>query len=241
MTVATDSATNLGVLDAQSQLFVRYAAQLTFRDKLLGGVPKDPKLIEGWLRAKAGIEDGQELRRAMLRTVAELGLDTSGVISSDDLVQASDALAARRLTTGFKRDDRGLYIEARQIKALLKESTNILFGAERWGPTRKGPKSFLAERVFVQPDRVFLGAQAPDGLELVVGHLSGPTGPVSTLGYHEYVLRPTISFSVWVVRDLITTPQWADVWVLAQEIGLGALRSQGHGRFQLTLWDKETQ
>ena len=154
-------------------------------------------------------------------------------------MQASDALVARRLTTGFKRAEHGLYIEARQIKALFKESTNILFGAERWGPTRKGPKSYLAERVFVQPDRVWLGCEAPDGLELVVGHLNGPTGPVSTLGYHEYVVQPSLSFTVWVVRDLITSTQWADVWVLAQEIGLGALRSQGHGRFQLTAWEKE--
>jgi hypothetical protein len=228
-----------GVLDAHSQLFVRYSARLSFRDKLLGGVPKDPKLIEGWLRARAGIEDGQELRRAVLRTLSELGVDPTGDVSPDELALASDALVARRMTTGFKRGDQGLYIEARQIKALLKESTNILFGAERWGPTRKGPKSFLAERVFVQPDRVWLGTQQPDGLELVVGHLIGPSGPVSTLGYHEYVLRPTIDFTVWVVRDLVTAAQWADVWVLAQELGLGALRSQGHGRFQLVHWERD--
>jgi hypothetical protein len=228
-----------GVLDNQSQLFVHYDAQLTFRDKLLGGVPKDPKLIEGWLRAKAGLESGQELRRALLRTLSELGLNASGETTSEDLIHASEELVARRLTTGFKRGEQGLYIEARQIKALLKECTNILFAAERWGPTRKGPKSFLAERVFVQPDRVWLGTDAPDGLEQVVGHLSGPTGPVSTLGYHEYVVRPTLTFSVWVVRDLISASQWADVWVLAQEIGLGAVRSQGHGRFQLTRWSRE--
>lgn len=232
-------STPAGVLDHQSQLFVRYAAQLSFRDKLLGGVPKDPKLIEGWLRAKAGIEDGQELRRALLRTLSELGMPASGELNPDDLVQASDALVAQRMTTGFKRADRGLYIEARQIKALLKECTNILFGAERWGPTRKGPKSFLAERVFVQPDRIWLGAEVSDGLELVVGHLSGPSGPVSTLGYHEYVVQSTIDFAVWVVRDLISAEQWADVWVLAQEVGLGALRSQGHGRFLLTRWERE--
>jgi hypothetical protein len=94
--------------------------------------------------------------------------------------------------------------------------------------------------VFVQPDRVWLGVDAPAGLELVVGHLSGPSGPVSTLAYHEYVLRPSISFSVWVVRDLISASQWADVWVLAQQIGLGAVRSQGHGSFQLTRWQRES-
>src|ERR1700730_9140937 len=46
-----------GIFDAQSTLFTRYAARLVFRDKLLGGVPRDPKLIEAWhcgLRATAG-------------------------------------------------------------------------------------------------------------------------------------------------------------------------------------------
>ena len=52
-------------------------------------------------------------------------------------------------------------------------------------------------------------------------------------------MQPSLSFTVWVVRDLITAAQWADVWVLAQEIGLGALRSQGHGRFQLTAWSRQ--
>jgi hypothetical protein len=226
-----------GVLDHQSQLFARYAAELKFRDKVLGGVPKDPRLIEGWLRAKAGIPHGDELRLAMARTRAELGPATIEGASAEIVDDAAESVAGRRLTTGFKRSDDGLFIEARQVKALLKECTNILFGAERWGPTRKGPKSFLAERVFVQPERLCLGTHEEDGLELIVGHLNGPSGPVSTLGYHEYVVQPTLTFSVWVVRDLITPAQWADVWVLAQEIGLGAVRSQGYGRFQLTRWE----
>jgi hypothetical protein len=196
------------------------------RDKLLGGVPKDPRLIEGWLRAKAGIEDPLELRQAVTRTVEELGED-------------SQVDAARKPTTvGFKVGEEGLYIEARQVKALLKECTNILFGGERWGPTRKGPKSFLAERVFVSPERLWLGCQEAAGLELIVGHISGAGGPLSTLGYHEYVVRPSIEFSIKVVRDVISADQWADVWVLAQEIGLGAVRSQGFGRFQLMSWER---
>jgi hypothetical protein len=230
----------VGVLDHHSQLFTRYTASLAFRDKLLGGVPKDPKLIEGWLRAKAGIDDADELREAMLRTLAEVGIDVQRDMSYDELMHASEAVAARRLTTGFKVGDEGLYVEARQVKALLKESTNTLFGGERWGPTRKGPKSFLAERVFVEPEQLWLGFKQPSGVELIVGHLNGPAGPQSTLGYHEYVSRPTVEFSIWVVRDLVTPAQWADIWVLAQQIGLGAVRSQGYGRFQLVGWERQT-
>jgi hypothetical protein len=80
----------------------------------------------------------------------------------------------------------------------------------------------------------------PSGLELVVGHHNGPTGPQSTLGYHEYVLQPDLEFSLLVLRDVITPAQWVDLWMLAEQIGLGAVRSQGYGRFQLVAWESET-
>src|SRR6266540_4074767 len=188
-----------GVFDRTSNLFSRFRARMAFRDKLIGGVPKDPRLIEGWLRARAGLEVAQEIRQAMLRTLGE----------------------------------HGLYVEARQVKAMLKESTNVLFGGERWGSTRKGPRSFVAERVFVEPDKLWVGVDEPSGIELMIGHLWGPTGPRSTLGYHEYVERPVLEFTVLAVRDALTPEQWADIWVHAQENGFGALRSQGFGRFYL--------
>jgi len=208
-----------------------------FRDKLIGGVPKDPRLIEGWLRARAGLEDVQEIRQAMLRTLGELGVDVHEDMTFEQLEQASAALAARKQTTGFKLGEHGLYVEARQIKAMLKESTNVLFGGERWGSTRKGPRSFVAERVFVEPDKLWLGVDEPGGVELMIGHLWGPGGPRSTLGYHEYVERSALEFTVMVVRDALTPDLWADIWVHAQENGFGALRSQGFGRFYLDRWE----
>src|SRR5215831_9198885 len=82
-----------------------------FRDKLIGGVPKDPRLIEGWLRARAGLEDAQEIRQAMLRTLGELGVDVHEDMTFEQLEQASAALAARKQTTGFKLGEHGLYVE----------------------------------------------------------------------------------------------------------------------------------
>jgi hypothetical protein len=75
----------------------------------------------------------------------------------------------------------------------------------------------------------------------VVGHITGPNGPQSTLGYHEYVAQPAIEFGVLVVRDAMSVAQWADIWTLAQHIGLGAVRSQGYGRFRLTDWQRVDQ
>jgi len=227
-----------GIFDTEADLFNRYEARLVFRDKLVGGVPKDPRLIEGWLRSKAGINDDAEVRQAMLRTLTELGAEVKAEMTFDDLVLASQAVAGLKQTTGFKVGSEGLYVEGRQVKAMLKESTNVLFGGERWGATKKGPRAFLAERVFVEPDKLWLGVREPAGVELMIGHVTGATGPRSTLGYHEYVERPTLRFRVLVVRDCITAAQWGDVWVHAQENGFGAMRSQGFGRFYLREWNR---
>src|SRR5437667_4388323 len=109
------------VFGIEADLWAVYRARLAFRDKLIGGIPKDPKLIEGWLRTKAGIEDRQEMRVAMLRTLAEVGNGMfDGAGDGDDLAQAATALAAQKRTTGFKVGLDGLYVEGGQVKAMLK-------------------------------------------------------------------------------------------------------------------------
>jgi hypothetical protein len=236
----------MGIFDDQVNVFTTYHARLEFRAKLMGGIPTNPRIIEGWLRAKAGIEDEVEVRQAMLRTLRELDPDTEfdPGASFEDLIKASEKLAASTQTNGFKHDDRGLYIEARQVKAALKESTNILFpytkgkDGHQWGITKKTPRSFVAERVFINPDRLHVGVAEPSGIELMIGHVSGKDGKRSTITYHEYVDRPTIECDVMVAENAVTADQWARLWVHCQENGIGALRSQGHGRFEVTEWKR---
>jgi hypothetical protein len=221
----------------------------------MGGIPMNPKIIEGWLRSKAGIEQEEEIRRAMLRTLLELGADVSPDMTFEELERASEGLAAQRQTNGFKVDEGGLYLESRQVKAMLKESANILYPytGPKWGMvqkvvTKKGTteikdtggksaKSFIAERVFISPDRLRLDRADPDGIELFIGHVTGPSGPQSTLTYHQYVERAAIEFNVLVCRDEVRAEHWPEIWVHAQENGLGALRSQGFGRFDIEQWE----
>lgn len=209
----------------------------------MGGVPKDPKLIEGWLRSKAGITDTEEIRRALLRTLEELGAEVTAEMSYEELEKASAKVAGVKQTTGFKRNEQGLYIEARQVKAAIKESCNIVFEwqgsavkqREMYG-VGKAARSFLAERVFVQPDQIVLGRQDPDGIEMFVGHVTGPSGPRSTLGYHEYVTQAEISFEVLVTKDAIPQEWWPQLWTQMEENAIGALRSQGFGKFDIVEW-----
>lgn len=204
----------------------------------MGGVPKDPKLIEGWLRAKAGITDTEEIRMVLLRTLAEQGADVSPEMTYEEVEAAAEKIAGSKETTGFKRGEHGLYIEARQVKAALKESTNILFAGQRVGPTKKGPRSYLAENVFVAPDQIWLDRTEPDGIEMVIGHVSGPQGPRSTLGYHEYTLRSAIEFDVLVTHDVIPHDWWPELWTHMEENAIGALRSQGYGKFDILAWNR---
>lgn len=245
----------MGIFDTNAaDMFTTYAARIRFRDRLMGGVPKNPKIIEGWLRSKAGIEQEEEIRRATLRTLLELGADVTPDMTFDELEKASEALAATRQTNGFKVGDQGLYLESRTVKAMLKESVNILYpsGAVKWGRYQKtnqktkdvsevggkAPKSYIAERVFISPDRIWMGRNDPDGVEMFIGHVMGRQGPQSTLTYHEYVEGVVVDLHIMVLRDEVDPKFWPEIWVHAQENGLGALRSQGFGRFDIERWEQ---
>lgn len=221
-------------------LFTLYDARIEFRGRLLGGIPKSPELVEAWLRSKAGITDQEEVRHAMLRTLVEMGVaDVYDDMSMEEAIEASKKIAGSKATTGFKIDARrGLYIESRQLKAMLKENVNILYAGQRVGPTKKGPKSYAAERVFFAPNNLYLGAMEPHNIELLIGHVTGPQGPRSTLTYHEYVDRGAFDFTVMVAEDSIPEDWWPRVWTLAEQNGLGACRSQGYGTFDITKWHK---
>jgi hypothetical protein len=224
---------------ARYEVFTPWHVRLRTRSRLMGGIPKDPKVIEGWLRKAAGIEPESELKAAVIRTVREIDEATRGDMSDEEVMRvATEEVAREKETTGFKKDANGLYLEGRQIKSMIKEVTNILYAGDRWGPTRKGPRSYLAERVFPEQERIYFGKDQPDGTEMFIGHVSGPKGPQSTLGYHEYVENQVLEFDLLVCEDAIEYEAWPRLWVLAQENGLGALRSQGFGTFDVEEWTR---
>ena len=228
-------------------LFTRYRVWLEFIGKVMGGVSMDPKLIEGWIRTKTGITDEEEIRTSMVRTLLEMGIELPENPTMEQLEKASESIAAVKNTNGFKRDPvRGLYIEGRQLKAAMKEAINIALAGERLGPTKKGAKNFLAERVFVVEDvlplyklehdpetgePVLSYRMERDGLDLIIGHVTGPSGPRSTLTYREYVLNPRVVVTFLSSQDLIEEDEWRIIWEQMEQNGIGSLRSQEHGKF----------
>ena len=243
-----------GIFAKDANIWNYYRVTLGFWNQLMGCVPKDPKIIEGWLRTKGIVSNDKDLKQTLMNTMAELGHEVTGDMTHEELMALNEgsaaSVAAVKNTNGFKIDpEHGLYIEGRQVKAAFKESTNIAWGGVRRGPTKKGSKSYVAERVMIVEDKIFLDRMQPDGIETIIGHVTGPQGPRSTLGYTEYVVQPTITFHVKELKVLqkgsgaatkidpqggepaLTRSEWGHLFTCMEEQGIGALRSMQHGRF----------
>ena len=194
-------------------------------DRLAGGVPSDPKVVEGWLKSKFSSDRGDQVRELVLDAIQERG--------AENVDAAVEDVAMLKHLNGFKRDEHGLYIEGRQVKAMIKEAANIRWPKERWGPSRKGTRSFFAEHVFVVQERIPLGVDEPSSINQRFVH----TWRGSGIQYEELIEDSDISFLVVTDNDFKAS-EWAALWVTAEKNGLGAARSQGFGQFTVTGWER---
>jgi hypothetical protein len=217
----------------QAEFFpFRFSGQLTVAC-LAGGTPTDQNVAEGWLKTKLKASD--DLIREM---VGEVMVDRG--VSAEEAARIVDTM---KHLNGFRRDDAGLYIEGRQLKAALKEAASCAMAADKlqtrgWGKTNKGLLSYLAEHVFIEQTKLHLfdqdGAQItePSGINQRFVHTFRGSG----IQYEEYVNNAVIDFTVIADHDF-TDREWAAIWTSGEQQGIGASRSQGYGRYEVTRWD----
>lgn len=210
--------------------FVRYRVHLKI-GTIVGGTPKNKQLIEAWVNAKnkeLGAQEREELANA---TEEEMG-DLQAKIGDDK-------------GTGFRKDDRGLFIEGRHVKAMLKENANVIKNITPGGRKPKGQgggeapgitnlKSKVAERLFIEEDRIHLGRIEPDAIEEKPIHVMTRQGSRDSIKRVELVNNAEISFTLRRHRGN-DVPEKTMLAILdyAQTMGLGADRSQGRGQFQV--------
>jgi hypothetical protein len=196
-----------------------------------GGVPADPKTVEGWLKTKV-LERDAITQEVIAQIMAERGVTAEAAV--DEL--------AKEKVNGFHRDSRGLYVPGNNLKACLKEAVSVAANAGKittkgWGVPddpryKKGIKSWFPEHVFVVEDRLHLGADACD--EIDQRFTRSQYG--SSITREEVVREARVSFTIETDHKF-TDEQWAMIWLTAEQQGLGASRSQGFGRFAVTRWD----
>lgn len=199
---------------------------------LAGGVPSDDKVAEGWLRTKLADKDDL-IRDEVARTMLERGIGVE---------EAMGEVAILKHLNGFKRDELGLYIEGRQLKAAVKEAATIRWPGRRWGDTRKGTKAFWAEHVFILENTLHVMRDV-DG---TLVHVTEPSGVAQRfvhtwrgngIQYEEYVEAAIIEFTA-VTDHKFDPDEWAHLWLTGEKNGLGASRSQGFGTYEVVTWGK---
>jgi len=207
---------------------IAFAGTIQTISPIAGGIPTDEKVAEGWLRTKLAPKDDL-IQAAVAETMAERG------VTADEATKIVDAT---KHLNGFKRDDQGLYIEGRQLKAALKEAVSVAVAAGKiqqqgWGNTKKWITKYFPEHVFVVEDRLHLGVTEPTGIVQRFVHTFRGTG----IQYEEYIEDATFDFTIETDHEF-SDEEWAMIWLTGGNQGIGASRSQGFGRYVVTKWDR---
>lgn len=211
---------------------------------IAGGTPTSQKTAEGWLRSKFEEKD-DTIRRMVAETLIERGVKPDDA-PGDAVEEAITSVVEQQHLSGFKRNSKGLYIEGRQLKAALKEAASVAANSGKlrskgWGKPdnpnyKKGIKAWLPEHVFVREEILSLGVSEPTGIAQRFIH--GRHG--SAIQYEEFCEGVSITFTIETDYEF-EKQEWAVLWLTAEQLGIGASRSQGYGRFEVTEWTETSK
>jgi hypothetical protein len=226
------------------RLYDIYEVEIQIRDKICGGTPYDPKVIAAWIRARTGHDD------AVTTGQIEQAVKLSPKEEAEAKLEGS--------WNGFPQDENGLFVWARQIKAMFRESATMLkVTTEKRGSkqviqhgfeikampgtqtSRIAVKDEGGELLSPSSDRIYLGRTKPDELDEGPIHVQTAQGPRNALKRVDYVSRARLAFEVWVFGTApaetrhLGQDDIEEMLLFAQENGLGADRSQGQGKFNV--------
>jgi hypothetical protein len=221
--------------------FTFYTTVLEFNDRVIGGIPivseeKKAKVYANWLKGQH-VEDTGEDGRSLLETLeADQGMPVLTVEADD------------QPTTGFKKDAKGLYLEARLIKANIRES------AQRLGliKDKRGARQVLQHDLHVRAPGTITGPDAqhiylydqdshnvirvPTDLESRPIAVMTPQGPRNAIKRYEVVEGAYLQFDILVLanglgKGIMTEENLRLILDNGGFHGLGADRSQGEGTY----------
>jgi hypothetical protein len=206
-------------------MWKKYAVDLRFTTPFASSTPKNPKDIEAMLIARAPSEAEIRKRKDAGEEIVPLG-DLGEQVAEE--VKASEEVERGYAT--FKRDDKGLYYEARCVKAHIKDCANQLQGFLE----TKALKSKVANRVYVEPAKIYLGKSEPDGSEVRIVHAMTMKGPRSSLKTIDFVDSPVLKFRLKLLDDGVVDEEILKaIFEYGGEHGMGQERSQDWGKYKL--------
>ena len=198
-------------------MWEKYEVELKFITPFASSTPKNPKDIEAMLEARMPVR--APINPTPLPELAEQVAEE---------VEANEEVARGYAT--FKRDGNGLYYEARCVRAHIKDCANALQGFLGI----RALKSKVAQRVYVEPEKIYLGKTEPDGAETRIIHAMTMKGPRSSLKVIDYINDARLAFQLEVLDDGVITKDILEaIFEYGGTHGMGQERSQDWGRYEV--------
>jgi DNA-binding transcriptional regulator YiaG len=227
---------------SDKKMWLNYAVELRFTSRFAASNPKNSEEIRQLMESRK-MSDPEFARRIkaseVLKTVEEL---------AEEAVEESGATEeAEKGWATFKKDDVGLYYEARCVRAHLKDSANSL---QTFLET-KALKARIAQRVYVHPDKIYVLASPngnpnaaiikkdPDGNERRIVHAMTMKGPRSSIKWIDYVDGAILRFRLKVLNDgFVSRDLLVRLFEYGGTHGMGQERSQDYGRYEVTEFEE---
>lgn len=207
-------------------------------DRLVGGIPKHPEIVKRWQEAKWPTNPARSLQPGDPATPDEAA-DATVALLGAQAFDADEKVAG--IWTGFAMAADELAIEARNVKAMLKESANIckpLLPTSKTDKTQAW-KSKVAERVFVEPLLIPLGRTEAETSEKPI-HVMTAQGPRTALKRTDFLTDVHVVCVLKVLNDGLVTEEVLSVLLEHASVnGIGTDRSQGNGTFTFKLARRE--
>ncbi|MBA7663018.1 hypothetical protein ES703_71051 [subsurface metagenome] len=198
-------------------MWKKYEVELQFTTQFASSTPKNPKDIEAMLIARAPSKPPEDPT-----PLPELAEQVAEEVGATEEVERGYAT--------FKQDEKGLYYEARCVRAHIKDCANVLqtlLGI-------KALKSKVANRVYVEPAKIYLDKSEPDGKETRIVHAMTMKGPRSSLKTIDFVDTPVLKFTLKVMDDGVINKDILEaIFEYGSEHGMGQERSQDWGKYKL--------
>jgi hypothetical protein len=97
----------------------------------------------------------------------------------------------------------------------------------------------MANRVYVEPAKIYLDKSEPDGSEVRIVHAMTMKGPRSSLKTIDYVDSPILKFQLKVLGDgVIDEEILKAIFEYGGEHGMGQERSQDWGKYELMKFEE---
>jgi hypothetical protein len=238
--------------------YVQYAVDARIQTKLVGGTPRRLETTYAMIdsRVKAGKiteEEAERIKEEVVKKYEEMRKKQAAETGEDPESLSSSAAALESNWNTFWFDENGLYLETRTIKAAMRASMSALNVFTENAKLRKRVghnDGTYVEGIGPHVDRIYFNRDGryvtePDEYEDRVVLLRTAKGPISALKRIDVIWGDQmgkecmLSWRYKVLKSCsITERDITKGLALLQDRGLGAMTSQGFGRFKLSRFER---